>query len=63
MLEDGPHSLGEVGLTGAAKDHANALALATPPTEAEISLSPSAPIGAVGVLATEMIDGLHDDPP
>src|SRR4051812_40466821 len=63
LLQDGPLSLGEVGLAGAAKDHPNAFTLAAPTTEVEISLPPRAPIWAVGVLAKEVLDGLHDDPP
>jgi hypothetical protein len=63
LLQDGPLSLGEMGLAGAAKDHVNAFALAAPTTEVEISLAAGTPIWAVGVLTTEVIDGLHDDPP
>jgi hypothetical protein len=63
LLQDGPLALGEVGLAGAAIDHANPLALATPASEDEISLTPLAPIGAIGILTAKVFDGMHGDPP
>ena len=63
LLQDGPFALGEVGLTGPAIDHVNAFALATPAPEDEITATSLAPIGAVKILATEVLDGMHGDPP
>ena len=39
LLQDGSFALGEVGLAGAAMDHANPLAFATPAPEAEVSVT------------------------
>ncbi len=63
LLQDGPFAFREVGLAGATVDHANAFALATPAPEGEISVPSLAPIGAVAILATEILDGMHGDPP
>src|SRR5512135_169251 len=63
LLQDGPFALGEVGLAGAAIDHANPLALAAPASEDEVSLTPLASIGAVGILTTKVLDVLPGDPP
>ncbi len=63
LLQDGALALGEAGLAGAAEDHANAFTLATVTPEGEISLAPTAGRGALGILATEVLDGWHDDPP
>lgn len=63
LLQEGPFALREVGLAGAAVDHANPLAFAAPAPEDEISLTPLAPIGAVKILAAQLLDGMHVDPP
>ena len=63
LLQDGALTFGGAGLAGATVDHANALALTTVTSEGEISLAPAARIGTVGILATEMLDGWHVDPP
>jgi len=63
LLQDGPLALGEVSLAGAAVDHADAFAFAAPTPEDEISLAPGEPIGTFGVLATELVDGIHADSP
>jgi hypothetical protein len=63
LFQDGPLAFGEAGLAGAAEDHANPPALATPTPKGEIILAPETRIGAVGILATEVFDGVHVDPP
>ena len=62
LFQDGPLALREASLTGAAVHHADAFSLATPAAEGEISLAPTARIGAMGILAAEALDGLHEDP-
>jgi hypothetical protein len=63
LLQDRPLAFGEAGLAGAAIDHADAFALAAPAPKGEISVAPEAGIGAVGILAAEVLDGMHADPP
>ncbi len=63
LLQDGPFAFGEVSLAGSTVDHANAFALATPAPEDEITVTSLAPIGAIAILATEILDGMHGDPP
>jgi hypothetical protein len=63
LLQDRALAFGELGLAGAAGDHADPLAFAAPAAECEISTAPEAGLGAVGILATEMFDGMHVDPP
>jgi hypothetical protein len=63
LLQDRPLAFREAGLAGTAVDHANAIAFPAPAPEGEISFAPAARIGAVGILATEVFDGLHADPP
>jgi hypothetical protein len=62
LLQDGPLAFGEAGLAGAAGDHADAMAFATGALEGEMSLTPTAGIGALGILAAEVLDGMHADP-
>jgi hypothetical protein len=62
LLQDGALAFGEAGLAGAAVDHADAMAFATPAPEGEISVAPAAGIGALGILAAEVFDGMHADP-
>ena len=57
LLQDGALAFGELGLAGAAGDHADSLALAAPAAEGEISAAPEPGLGAVGILATEEFDG------
>src|SRR4051812_33950439 len=59
LLEDGALALGEAGLAGAAVDHADASGLAAVAAEGEVSVAPAAGIGAVGILAAEVFDGVH----
>src|SRR5512135_1995601 len=59
LLQDGPLALGEVGLANATIDQTDSLAFSTPAPEGEISLAPAALLGAVGILATELFDGIH----
>ena len=63
LLQDRALALGELGLAGAAVDHADPLAFAAPAAEGEISTAPEAGLGAVGILATEMFNGVHMNPP
>src|SRR5512135_1874035 len=63
LLQDSAFALGGAGLAGATGDHANALALATVTPEGEVSLAPAAGIGALRILATELLDGWHAGPP
>ncbi len=58
LLQDGPLALGEAGLAGAAIDHADAAGLAAVATEGEIPVAPAAGIGALGILAAKVFDGL-----
>jgi hypothetical protein len=62
-LSDRALALGELGLAGAAGDHADPLAFAAPAAEGEISTAPETGLGAVGILATEEFDGFHVAPP
>jgi hypothetical protein len=62
LLQDGALTLRGAGLAGAARDHADAFALAAPATEGEITLAPETCVRAVGILATEDLDGVHVDP-
>ena len=62
LLQDGALALGEAGLAGAAVDHADASGLAAVAAEGEISVSPAAGIGASGILAAEVFDGMHAGP-
>src|SRR4051812_34963834 len=59
LLQDGALALGETGLAGAAIDHADASGLAAVAAEGEISVAPAARIGAVAILAAEVIDRVH----
>jgi hypothetical protein len=61
LLQDGALAFGGAGLTGAAVDHPDAMAFAAVAPEGEISVAPQAGIGAVGILATEVFDGVHAD--
>src|SRR5512135_740505 len=63
LLQDGPLAFGEAGRAGAAVGHADAVALAAPATEGEVSPASAARIGALGILATDVLDGDHADPP
>lgn len=63
LLKDGALAFGEAGLAGAAVDHADAFGFATPAAEGEIPVAPETGIGAAGILATEMLDGLHAETP
>jgi hypothetical protein len=63
LLQGRALALGELGLAGAAGDHADPPTFAAPAAEGEISATPEASLGAVGILATEMFDGTHVDPP
>jgi hypothetical protein len=62
LLQDGALALREAGLAGAAVDHADASGLAPVAEESEISMAPAAGIGALGVLAAEVFDGVHVSP-
>jgi hypothetical protein len=62
LLQDGALALGEAGLAGAAVDHADAMAFATVAPEGEISVAPEAGVGALGILAAEVFDGMHAGP-
>jgi hypothetical protein len=62
LLQDGALALGEAGLAGATEDHADALTLAAPAAEGEISVAPETCARAAAILATEVFDGMHADP-
>ena len=62
LLQDRSLAFGEAGLAGAAGDHADASALAAVAAGGEISLAPAARIGALGILAAEVFDGMHAGP-
>jgi hypothetical protein len=62
LLQDGALAFGEAGLTSAAVDHAEAMALATVAPKGEVSVAPAAGVGALGILAAEVFDGRHADP-
>src|SRR5205823_1331728 len=62
LLQDRALAFGEAGLAGTAVDHADASGLATVAAEGEISVSPAAGIGAVGILAAEVFNGMHASP-
>jgi hypothetical protein len=62
LLQDGPLAFGETGLAGAAGDHPDVSGLAAVAAEGEISESPAARIGALGILAAEVFDGVHAGP-
>src|SRR4051812_45868317 len=59
LLQDGALALGEAGLAGAAVDHSDASGLAAVAAEGEISVSSTTSIGASGILAAEVFDGMH----
>jgi hypothetical protein len=61
-LQDRALALGEAGLAGAAGDHADASGLAAVAAEGEIPMAPAARIGALGILAAEVFDGMHAGP-
>src|SRR5512135_581134 len=63
LLQDGPRAFGGAGRAGAAGGPADAVALAAPATDGEVSPASEARIGALGILATEVLDGVHADPP
>src|SRR4051794_10894519 len=56
LLQDGALAFGETGPADAAVDHADASGPAAVAAEGEISLTPAARIGAVGILAAEVFD-------
>src|SRR3954465_13768360 len=62
LLQDGALAFGEAGPAGAAVDHADASSLAAVAAEGEISVPPAAGIGALGILAAEVFDGMHGGP-
>ena len=62
-LKDGALALGEAGLAGAAVDHADAFGFAAVAAEGEITVAPEPCVGAAGILATEVLDGLHAGTP
>ena len=62
LLQDGALALGEAGLAGAAGDHADASGLAAVAAEGEIPVPPTTGIGASGILAAEVFDGMHVGP-
>jgi hypothetical protein len=59
LLQDGALALGEASLAGAAVDHPDASGLAAVASEGEISETSTARIGASGILAAEVFDGVH----
>ena len=59
VLQDGTLAFGEAGLASTAVDHADAPGPATVAPEGEISVAPTAGVGALGILATEVFDGMH----
>ena len=63
LLQDSPLAFGEASLAGAAVDHADAPGLAAVAPEGEISMAPAAGIGALAILAAEVLDGGHGDLP
>jgi hypothetical protein len=62
LLQDGALALGEAGPAGAAVDHADASGLAAVAAEGEIPMTSAAGIGASGILAAEVFDGVHAGP-
>src|SRR3954452_16680380 len=62
LLEDGALAFGEASLAGAAVDHPDASGLAAVAAEGEIPEAPAAGIGALGILAAELFDGMHAGP-
>jgi hypothetical protein len=62
LLQDGALALGEAGLAGAAGDHADAMAFATVAPEGEVSMAPATGVGALGILAAEVFEGMHAVP-
>jgi hypothetical protein len=63
LLQDGAFAFGEAGLAGPAIDHADASCLAAVATEGEIPVAPLTGVWALGILAAEVTDGMHDDSP
>jgi hypothetical protein len=62
LLQDRPLAFGEAGLAGATVDHPDAPGLAAVAAEDEIPVAPAAGVGALGILAAEVFDGMHADP-
>ena len=59
MLQDGPLAFGEGAFADAAEDQADATSFAAGTTEVEISASSKARLGALIILAAEVLDGEH----
>src|SRR4029079_12980099 len=62
LLQDGALAFGEASLAGAAVDHPDASGLAAVAAEGEIAEAPAAGLGALGILAGELLDGMHAGP-
>ena len=62
LLQDGALAFGEAGLTSAAVDHADAMALATVAPKGEISVALYVLVGAVVILVEDLFDGMYADP-
>jgi hypothetical protein len=60
VFQCGSFPLGEMGMAGAAVEHANPLATAAPAPKAQIPFSAKPIDSALRVLATENLDRLHD---
>ena len=63
LLQDGALALGEGSLAGAAVDQADASAFAAVTAEVEVFAAPDPGLGAVGILAAEVLDGGHAGDP
>ena len=59
VFQDRPLALGEGPLAGAAVDQADASAFATPAAEVEVFTASDTGLGALGILAAELLDGDH----
>jgi hypothetical protein len=63
LLKDRPFSFGEGSFAGSAVDQANPLALAAVTPKVEVFASSNACLRALGILAAEVLDGDHVNPP
>ena len=63
VLQDGALAFGEGTLAGAAVDQADASAFAALAAEVEVFTASDTGMGAVGILAAEVLDGDHDGHP
>ena len=62
QLQKGPLAFGELGLAGASGDHTDPLVFTTPAAKGAIPAAPEPGLGALGILATEVLGGMQAGP-